>query len=57
MGTKTVYDPTCTGTPAIVAHAIALGITTAAKVRPAMISDRNQLFWQQNIQSGISRKA
>src|SRR5579863_10320102 len=57
MGTKTVYSPTCTGSPAIVAYAIALGMTTAAEVRPAIRSDRSQLFWYENNQSGIGKRA
>src|SRR5690242_708359 len=37
-GTSAVYRPTCTGSPAIVAYAIAFGMTTAAEASPAMRS-------------------
>src|SRR5262245_1275474 len=41
IGTKAVYRPTATGSPATVAYAMAFGRTTAADVRPAMRSPRN----------------
>ena len=45
MGTSAVYSPTCTGSPAIVAYAMAFGMTTAAAVRPAIKSGRNHTRW------------
>ena len=36
-----VYSPTCSGNRAIVAYAIAFGTTTAAAVRPAVMSGRS----------------
>ena len=41
MGTMAVYNPTCSGSCAIVAYAMAFGTTTAAAVSPAVRSGRN----------------
>ena len=37
--------PTCTGSPAIMAYAIALGMITAPVVSPATMSGRSQSAW------------
>jgi hypothetical protein len=44
MGNKTVYNPTCTDSPATVAYAMALGITTAAVIVPATRSNFKNSF-------------
>ncbi len=41
MGTTAVHRPACTGSPAMVAWAMAIGTTTAPAVRPASASARN----------------
>ena len=43
MGRSATYRPASTGKPAIIAKAMDLGMTTAAVVRPATTSARNQL--------------
>ena len=44
VGTSAVYRPTCTGSPAIVEYAMAIGITTAALVSPASTSGHSHSF-------------
>lgn len=45
VGTVATYRPTWTGSPAMVAYAMAWGMTTAAVVRPATMSPRSHAPW------------
>jgi hypothetical protein len=53
IGAKHTYSPTWTGNPAILAYAMACGITTAAAINPANKSNRNQLLWYFGNQSNM----
>src|SRR5215467_11306545 len=57
VGKSAVYSPTCTGNPAIVAYAIAIGITTAALVSPASTSGRSHSFRYPISQSSMKTRS